>query len=229
MVLIRIILSLWLCLGAAALTITALGSSFAAGFGLPRGQSYAQLLARKLSAKLEDLSVSGSLLLDVGRKIANIPPDGDIITITSGGNDLGYIVGLSMDRDALISEDEVTRRYSRVLELIHKQAPSSKIFVVEYLTILGPDARPGVNNKFNASRLDYHKNVAAMLQRATARASEGKAWVERIPVANMSDGHGIGSPDPWVNGRDARGEAPWHPRLSGNRAIAEMLAQRLGS
>ncbi|KAJ5392290.1 SGNH hydrolase-type esterase domain-containing protein [Penicillium cosmopolitanum] len=75
------------------LHIASLGSSFAAG---PAGA---------LSAKLTDLTSSGATLLNItteqqsapfskttfAPQISKIPNDVDIITITAGGNDLGYI------------------------------------------------------------------------------------------------------------------------------------------
>ena len=92
--------------------IAALGSSFAAGPGIPptadwragrSGSNYAALLARRLGAKLTDLTVSGATTANVlcgsqralgttfPPQITGVPSDSDFITITVGGNDLNYI------------------------------------------------------------------------------------------------------------------------------------------
>lgn len=103
------------------LRIASLGSSFAAGPGVPpqiepraamrSGQNYPHLLAQQLNAELTDLTVSGATLLNItvdpqtvlfSKKtfpvqISNLPEDADIITITAGGNDINYIGGMLYD------------------------------------------------------------------------------------------------------------------------------------
>jgi len=218
--------------GGLALQMASVGSSFAAGPGLAARDNYAHILASKLGATLNDLSVSGSTLLSISSQISRIPKNADIITITSGGNDLGYIGGLVADSMGLsafsggasISEQQLTERYNDVLTRIHTLAPKAKIYVVEYLTLLGPDVKPGSNVPFNAARVEHHRSVAATLQRATVKAAEGKDWAVDVPVAKESQGHGIGSAEPWVNGNSG---AAWHPNAAGMKAVAEMIYEKI--
>ncbi|GKZ22357.1 hypothetical protein AbraIFM66951_007990 [Aspergillus brasiliensis] len=101
------------------LQICSLGSSYAAGPGIPplvgqadamrSGYNYAHLIAQQLEAQLTDLTSSGSTLLNIitepqtflfyndtfPPQITGIPEDADIITLTAGGNDLNYIVDYS--------------------------------------------------------------------------------------------------------------------------------------
>jgi lysophospholipase L1-like esterase len=234
-------------LSAAALQMASLGSSFAAGPGLPTGGNYARLLAAKIHANISDLSVSGSTLLSMSSQIDRLPRNADIITITSGGNDLGYIGGLAGDSMggsarpgaasvrgrsadmASISEQQLVGRFNDALAKVRTKAPKAKVYLVEYLTILGPDTKPGVNVPFNQARVEHHRGVAATLQRATAMAADGKDWVERVPVAHASQSHGIGSPETWVNGNKAGkdGGVAWHPTATGMKAIAQMLYDRI--
>ena len=222
----------------AALQMASLGSSFAAGPGIPAGGNYAHLLAVKLGATLNDRSVSGSTLRGISSQLARVQRDTDIITITSGGNDLGYVAGLMADssgKSALpkvtsrVSEKELTVRFNKALADIHTKAPKAKVYLVEYLTMLGPNIKPGVNIPFSLARAEHHQGVAATLQRATAAAAEGKAWVERVPVAKESRAHGVGSAEPWVNGnkRGKEGGVAWHPNAAGMRAITDMLYDRI--
>lgn len=222
---------------ALALQTANLGSSFAAGPGLR--QNYAHILASKLSATLSDVSVSGSTLANMGSQIARVPSNSDIVTVTSGGNDLGYIGGLTMDSlggglggaggGGMVSESTLVGRFNDDLAKIHAKAPKAKVYLVEYITILGTDVRPGQNVPFNAARVEHHRQVAATLQRAYAKAAEGKDWIERVPVAEASQAHGIGSAQPWVNG--AKGSTgngvAWHPTAAGMKAIADMLYERI--
>lgn len=92
--------------------IAALGSSFAAGPGIPpvvdrragrSGNNYAHVLATMIDAQLVDLTVSGATtktILDVRQRtgfttlppqITLLPADCDIVTVTAGGNDLHYV------------------------------------------------------------------------------------------------------------------------------------------
>jgi lysophospholipase L1-like esterase len=233
-------------LGATALQMASLGSSFAAGPGIPNHANYARLLAQQLNASLADLSVSGSTLLTISSQIARIPPGADIVTVTSGGNGLGYVAGLAADaarrqqnvggrtapdagQAGLISEDALLRRWADALSRIRARAPRAKVYLVEYLTVLGPHAaaRAGTPEiPFGAARVAHHRRVAAALRSATARAvRDREAWVVDVPVAAGSEGHGVGSPAPWTNGakRGARGGVAWHPNGDGMRAVAEMV------
>lgn len=94
-------------------SIAALGSSYAAGPGVPpvedvaamrSGANYAHLLAQRLGARLTDLTVSGATtgtILDTPQtawngvsippQIDGLPADAELVTITAGGNDLGFI------------------------------------------------------------------------------------------------------------------------------------------
>lgn len=93
----------------------ALGSSFAAGPGLPptedraamrSGANYAHILAERLGASLVDLTVSGATTATVlhdrqwtltsrfDPQLAGVPANADLVTITAGGNDLKFIGSL---------------------------------------------------------------------------------------------------------------------------------------
>jgi lysophospholipase L1-like esterase len=84
--------------------IAALGSSYAAGPGIPpvvnraamrSGRNYPHLLADALGAQLTDLTVSGattSTILDTSQRVppqlTQLPADADLVLITAAGNDL---------------------------------------------------------------------------------------------------------------------------------------------
>ncbi len=93
--------------------VAALGSSFAAGPGLPpyadvaalrSRRNYPHLLAERLGADLVDLSVSGATTQSILREpqvtmdgttfapqLAGVPAGADVVTVTAGGNDLQYL------------------------------------------------------------------------------------------------------------------------------------------
>ncbi|KAK8102233.1 hypothetical protein PG984_015379 [Apiospora sp. TS-2023a] len=107
--------------------IASLGSSYAAGPGIPpqrnqaagrSGNNYAALLQRRLSAlassnnnkvALTDLSVSGATLLNLisepqdtgldvfAPQVRGVPDAADLVLVLGGGNDIDYIGGLMRD------------------------------------------------------------------------------------------------------------------------------------
>ncbi|KAI0162459.1 SGNH hydrolase-type esterase domain-containing protein [Pestalotiopsis sp. NC0098] len=259
------------------LHIVNIGSSFAAGPGLPpqvdqdaarSGENYASIAARAVGAKLTDLSVSGATLLNLlsepqtslrgktfAPQISEIPGDADVVLVLGGGNDIRYIGGLFMDSFAAytayrvaaglyswvaggaeeplpnMTVGELAERYGTVLDAIHAKAPNAQVIVVEYLTMLGPDVRPGVDVPVDPSLLDGHRARCVRVQEATAQAVRGReAWCVRIPVASESTGHGLGSAAPWVNGfglRELYNKFAYHPNAEGMKAVAAMVVQQM--
>lgn len=258
--------------------ICALGSSFAAGPSIPpqinaaarrSGANYPSLLAKELSAQLTDLSASGATLLNVLNEsqqclLATLPPqldllpaDADIVTITAGGNDLGYSAGMIGDAAVLTVEDkellgimlegmglkkegvvgavgweEVRERFVRIIDAVKSKAPKAKIFLVEYLAIFGSESREAEDQPLGSEKVEHYKTMATELARAYREAAEKRPdGVEVVPVSEMSEGHALGSKEPWMTGFTAellmRGGAPFHPNAAGHRAVADELLRRV--
>ncbi|KAI5240665.1 SGNH hydrolase [Aureobasidium subglaciale] len=186
-------------------------------------------------------------------QIEGVPEDADIVLILGGGNDMSYIGGLFMEHTWLISayslmsrlkgtplpdmsrpadEEEVIKRYGKALDAIHAKAPKARVIVVEYLSLLGPDTKPITDVPFDAERLKHHQAVATRLQRATSKSVESRAeWCELVPMAELSQGHAIGSKEPWVFGCTAMeqltGRTWYHPNDEGMKAVAKVLYERI--
>lgn len=188
-------------------------------------------------------------------QIEGVPEDSDLVLILGGGNDIGYVLGIMMesveaywlgrmvvgawrywygaDSSSEIGEKELAERYGTVVDAIHAKAPKAKVIVVEYLTLLGSDIKPGVDVPFAIESVQKHRDVAAMLQRATAAAVDGrKMWCKRVPTAERSQEHGIGSAEPWVWGFGLQatiGGAMYHPNADGMKAVAEMIYEEISA
>lgn len=186
-------------------------------------------------------------------QIQGVPEDADIVLVLGGGNDMFYVGGLFMEHSWMVTamslvnrlkgtsppdmpkpanEEEVIRRFGRVLDAVHAKAPKARVVVIEYLTLLGPDVKPGIDVPFDAERLQHHQAIAAKLQNATSQAVESRSdWCERIPMAKLSQGHGIGSAEPWVFGcttmQKLKGKTWYHPNAQGMKAVADVLYERL--
>ncbi|KAJ5714023.1 uncharacterized protein N7483_011204 [Penicillium malachiteum] len=211
------------------LRVVSLGSSFAAGPGInPQvaplsakrsGQNYPHLLAKELDAELTDLSVSGATLLNITTtpqnaifskdvfepQILSVPTDADIITLTAGGNDIGYIGDMMFDagkattvgmvanciiqaakpimsifcrpaeKSTPLTPEGLSQRLGETLDAIHERAPNAHIYLVEYLAILGPITKPAIDIPFNQERIDHHSQVASALQNAFATAADTRS------------------------------------------------------
>lgn len=246
----------------APLKYAALGSSFAAGPGIPpcvdrfaarSANNYPNILAKMLGAELTDLSVSGATLKNIlsetqtyfyvirfEPQITGIPCDADIVTITGGGNDLGYIGGIIKDcwnttfmgrlltkmmpaPEGLSSQD-VAARFTAIIDEIRKIAPKALIVLVEYATMFGSDTPPqGV--PLDEAQIRHHRIVAESLQKAYQLAAEARPGVTLIPVGELSREHGVGSQVPWVSGMG--GAFGFHPNLEGMQAVAEIVYEKL--
>lgn len=258
--------------------ICALGSSFAAGPSIPpqvnaparrSGSNYPSLLSRALSAKLTDLSASGATLLNVlnepqqtllatlAPQIDLLPADVDVVTITAGGNDLGYsagmigeaakltiedaeilgvmLEGMGLKREGVVGAvgaDEVRERFVAIIDAVRAKAPRARIFLVEYLAVFGPESKVADDQPLSKERVQIYKRMAAELARAYREAKEKRLeGVEVVGVAAMSEGHAIGSEEPWMTGYTKEllmsGGAPFHPNAEGHRAVTDELLRRV--
>lgn len=246
--------------------IAALGSSFGSGPGIhplsniAAGRStknYANVLSQLLNTKLTDLTVSGATLqnvLDTPQvvKTCSFPPqletlaqtegvqDIDVVTLTGGGNDLGYIGGMiaeglfpsfmrgwMLGNKSEISTEDLIERFLAVFDRVHELAPKAKILAVEYLTVLGADVEPGVDISLSHEQIERFQAVASRLNEAYSDAASRRDFVVLVNVAKESWAHGLGSEEPWVGGLAWKmlwtGEVPLHPNEEGMEAVARIL------
>lgn len=246
----------------------ALGSSMAAGPGIRpsadgapfragrSARNYPHLVAEKLGLDLVDVTYSGATTANVLTESQNgAPPqiealDGseDLVTVTIGGNDAGYVpllmaAGLprlvrllpllggavremvdptARDR-ALVEVAESLKEVGRTLR---QRSPRAKVLFVDYLTLLPPAgvAAPPLSDVDVA----LGRRVADTLERLTgeAAADTGCEWVR---VAEASRDHHAWSADPWTTkpGIPFPGRtAPLHPNAEGMRAVADLVVAR---
>ncbi|KAJ5332177.1 uncharacterized protein N7506_005960 [Penicillium brevicompactum] len=235
------------------LLIASLGSSFAAGPDIPpqiepksamrSGRNYPNLLAIHLDAILTDRTVSGATLLNITTEeqqtfgdtfptqLSGLPDYTNIVTLTAGGNDLNYIGGIISEAcgaeidPSPLTPSQLEERLGEVLDEIHKRAPRAHVFLVEYLAVLGPDTKPERDIPLTQERIDYHRNVASILQNAYVVAAKARSpWCERVPIHELSQGHALGSKEPWVGSLTS---GPLlHPNATGMKVIADILIDR---
>jgi lysophospholipase L1-like esterase len=252
-------------------TYVALGSSFAAGPGIepivadgPKrsGRNYAHQVAEALSLRLVDVTSSGATTADIlvrqqrtggGRlplQIDAVTADTRLVTVTVGGNDIGYIGKLikgslfNVVLDGLRVLPAGLRRlagygakpeqYSSatdalvtVVEAVRARAPQARVVLVDYLTVFGEDARPGPDLPLRADDVRRVRATAEGLAEAFARAAQ-RSGADLVTASSASAAHGVGSADPWVTGFEWRAVfagklVPYHPTAAGMSAVAALV------
>lgn len=242
----------------------AMGSSYAAGPGVGtaaegparcgRGQlSYPHLVAAALSLTLVDATCSGSTTEHVLGPWGELPPQIDavdaetrLVTITSGGNDIGFVRNLFAAACATMPADgrpaqcptaqrptaadwtALEARMHRIAAEVRRRAPRARLVFVDYATILpargGCAALQGAPADLDASRKD-----ALRLAALTARAARQEGAL-LLTASRLTAGHGPCDADPWSFGSTApQGSVPVHPGPKAHAAIAETLVARLAA
>jgi lysophospholipase L1-like esterase len=245
----------------------ALGSSFAAGAGLGKLQpgsplfcarsvnGYPQQLARLRNLSIVDMSCGGAVTRHVlrggqffqGPQIRTITADTQLVTLTAGGNDIGYIgdLGLLSLRKARTPlgwlartlwkgpKPVAGRDWSRLqadlvatLQAIHARAPRARVVVATYPAILPPSGTCPLLN-LTAAEADLMRGVAARLAEAT-RAAAQAGGATLVDMNRLGAAHNACAPEPWTRGATNGGLAPFHPTLAGTQATAVAISTALG-
>ncbi|NNG36877.1 SGNH/GDSL hydrolase family protein [Nakamurella sp. DB0629] len=248
--------------------MVALGSSFAAGPllrpvadrpAMRSMRNYPRLLAGRLGCELVDLTVSGATtktVIDVPQvtmtgeqyppQLAGMPPDADLVTITVGGNDIGFIGAMMYhawrrhDAKSLVLqgieppgalEDPIGRvaeGLGRVVRAVREHAPGARIVLVDYLTVLDDD-RGSAEIDYSATELALFRQRQTQLAAGFRRAADDEA-VDLMPISAASSGHGLGSAEPFVFDfipDPLRTTGSFHPNERGMAFVADQLADRL--
>lgn len=244
----------------------AMGSSFAAGPGIPAYYespptpcarstgNYAHLLAARLSLSLTDVSCSGATTAHLSgpRPVPagpSIPPQLDaltadtrLVTVTIGGNDIGYIGRLnaagcnmlaaqSYDKEKCASvpmPDEaayavLAASMDSIAKEVRRRSPGARLVFVDYLTILPEAGDCEAARLFDFDARDS-RDVARRLAAITAKAAADNG-ADILKASELSRGHDACSADPWMNGYPiwSGGGAPFHPNAKGMIAVADAL------
>jgi hypothetical protein len=248
----------------------AMGSSYAAGPGVGRKDSagggcarsldnYAHQLAAQRGLKLTDASCSGATTDNILTKSqAGFPPqiesvtaDTALVTMTIGGNDVGYIGNLlgkscrdeaaqtgtsracSFISDASVKQKlaQLPSRLDAVFAAIRQRAPAAIIVVVNYLPVLpetgGCAGIPLTTDDSAALVKTYERLVTIEKDRAQAN---GAIF---IASAHIGRGHDACSSAPFTASYHPPVTSSWtspaayHPTISGMTTLAGAIDRAL--
>jgi lysophospholipase L1-like esterase len=243
----------------AQVVMAALGSSFAAGPGLGdyvhsgtcvSGNNYAHLLARSLTTigiavELTDLSVCGATTEGVlADQIPVIPAAATLVTVTVGGNDLGFIAAVTCTaankhepnsnlatgaRCSIPAKSDaeiktVSDSLASIASGITTQAPDARVVFVDYLTVLHGPLNDETRLYFDQSAYDGLVKLQDAIVKANKDGAEA-AEAELVSISSKSLNHAVGSKTPWIEGLKTGAEAStsFHPNAAGMQAIADEL------
>jgi lysophospholipase L1-like esterase len=241
----------------------ALGSSMAAGPGIrPRAsgapfgsgrsaRNYPHLVAAQLGLTLVDVTFSGAttghVLSERQRgsrpQIEALDGSEELVTITIGGNDVGYVpllmaatlprvarlwpaIGVLFDRGAREQAlDGVANSLCAVGTAVRRRAPRARVVFIDYLTLLPPQGIPAP--PLSTADADLGRYVGRRLEEATAAAAQATGC-ELVRAGHASRDHHGWSADPWAVG--AGWPLPWlpapfHPNAAGMRAVARLIIE----
>jgi lysophospholipase L1-like esterase len=240
-----------------------LGSSLAAGPGIrPRApgapfgsgrsaRNYAHLVAEQLNLDLVDVTFSGATTAHVlaerqrGARPQIDALDGSeqLVTITIGGNDVGYVslliaaalprpvrllptIAALFDREARgLALGQVDNSLRAVGAAVRRRAPRARVVFVDYLTLLPPAGMPAA--PLSAADADLGRHVGACLEELTAAAARATDC-ELVRAGQASRDHHGWSTDPWATGAGwplPWRPAPFHPNTAGMRAVADLIVR----
>lgn len=261
--------------------IAALGSSFAAGPSIDpiiderakrSGNNYPALLAKKLQATLTDLTVSGAttdnilytpqqtslnpFAAKIPPQIEGVPSNADLVTITAGGNNLGYsasmmkaalsnslkssyltcipgyLLGLTVSSPTTDkgSTDSAVAGLVAVIKAVRAKAPSARIILVDYLAVFGTETRPNEPNlPLSAEQISLYRAAGRVLDEVFEEAAR-QGEVELVKASGISHNHAIGCAMPWVTAFSPTFNfMPFHPNQEGMQAVAEELYRTVTS
>jgi lysophospholipase L1-like esterase len=177
----------------------------------------------------------GQLLL--GPQIAAVGRDARLVTITTGGNDVGYVgdlmaasggmgwLGGWLHGEIKAAPDrpyaQVAEKIGPIIKQVKVKAPEARIIIVSYPTILPPQgncAATGISDR----QADISRMVASQLATVT-RDAAAKADALLVDMARLSAGHDVCSAYPWVNGATPKTGSAFHPNAAGTEAMAAQV------
>ncbi|CAM3854124.1 SGNH/GDSL hydrolase family protein [Smaragdicoccus niigatensis] len=236
------------------LSLVALGSSFASGPGIRpvvdvgamrSGVNYPHLLASALGSQLRDVTSAGAttahilhsrqLTLTGARppQIEAVTRDATHVTITIGGNDLGFLASVikvgalgrlgrvrrTTDADGVA----LVKVLITIVDEVRRRAPGARVLLVDYLTLIGDT--PAADLPFPQRETEEMRRTERRLQESTRRAAD-QSGADLVTVSQTSRSHGIAAPEPWVAGWElwvpwSGRPLPFHPNTAGMRHIAD--------
>ena len=187
-----------------------------------------------------------------GPQLDALGPDVTFVTMSMGGNDLGFADVL---KDCVINgesglpflqscKDKHAKRIDERLPLLQQElleryrqiqarSPGARVVIVGYPELFVENPSDNYRNLLFAKDQVWMNEQARRLNAALAEAAK-QAGVEFVNPTEAFRGHGIGSDDPWFNditlfgpGGSPVDPGSFHPNAAGQAALAALVEEQL--
>jgi lysophospholipase L1-like esterase len=231
--------------GTAQLSYAALGDSYAAGVGAgsylentcyTSSKGYPALLDADANlALVVRPACKGATTTDVSTtQVAALPATAARVTLTVGGNDVGFanvmqncfvLINSSCEShiiagETLVSNGTLGANVTNAIAAIRAKAPAAKIVVTGYPLLFDPTSSYRWASRVNTGTIALNDAIQAVA------VANGAVFVD-VEVAFA--GHGIGSASPWINDWNwLRQVDSFHANAAGYSAIATAIRPLIG-
>ncbi|GAA0554992.1 SGNH/GDSL hydrolase family protein [Actinomadura livida] len=189
-------------------------------------------------------------------QLDRIGPDTSLITLSIGGNDVGFskvlagcVVKLPWSKDCTRQGEDIAERMAELrrnlpglLDKITAKAPRARVIVMGYPRAFSEMSGVGADNItvsdqrwLNARAHDLSRLIGQSAAEADAQiaARGGRGSVEFVDAYGAFAGHEVGSKEPYMNGLTLNLSAleaeprSYHPTAAGQRALAGLFIQQV--
>lgn len=236
----------------------AMGSSYAAGTSIEGNKpgtparcgrsprNYASQVASWLSLDLIDVTCGGATTANILGKWAELPPQIDgvtpqtrLVTITIGGNDVGYVRNLMIGACPLtskqcpplpvVTEEDWSKlgiAMHTIVRQIRARSPDARIVFVDYVRLI-PEKTTCPAIAITPEAVVDSRKTWNRLAEITANVAKTEK-VGLLAAGKLSGNHTPCDKDPWsVAAPGSAPGVPWHPNAAGHDAIAQALVRML--
>jgi len=217
----------------------ALGDSYSAGNGAfstnldyscnRNTYAYPYLVAQQRpNTALTFVACSGAKTTDVvNKQVSSLSASTDIVSITIGGNDVGFAnllvncIGWS-DAQCKTAVDSTNSQIANQLPgaldsayaTIRKDAPNARVVVLGYPRMFGASFGCAAAAGVDATKVGWLNGVADNLDATIGDRARAAGFSYQSSIAGFT-GHDVCAGDPWVNGSSWSLGDSWHPTRSG--------------
>ena len=206
--------------------------------------SYPELAAKEMGAKLTNVACQGASTLDVLSSAGEHPAqvnalreDTDLVSLSIGGNDASFVRLTQCATDDICQAEsgaqidleirDLPRRLDKVYEEIHRRSPNAKILATGYLPLIKRGETCPYIEKIPATDREWVARSIERINQAVREAAErnGATYV----LADAALDHTACSPSPWVDFTGKETDSfPMHPTHAGQVAMAQALSRAAG-
>lgn len=245
------------------LNYVAMGSSYAAGPDtsvtrtpcLRSSDNYPHRVAEARGMRLTDVSCTGATTANLVSRpqtawtnttqVSAVGPRTDLVTVTAGGNDLGYM-GILTDMScqttlirtgrmpqfracrsnrtlatpSAASYTAVERSLVSVVLEIRVRAPRAKVVLVDYPPAVSGADRGCAGLPLTPDQISEARQIFDGLAAATERAAHTTGAI-LVRASKAGAAHTVCSPQPWLSGFTP--PWPYHPTELGKQAVANLV------